>query len=363
MKLSASILICLLTIGSVSSVHSQVPSNTISDSDFWRMIRDYSEADGQFPYENFVSNEVNYQSVIPKLSEAVKPGGIYLGVGPDQNFAYVLALKPSVAFIIDIRRQNLLELLMYKALFDLAPERPDFVARLFARRRPSGLDRDSTTEALFAALGRVTVDPEYATETLNAILANLKGHGFQPQFGDETGIRKVYRAFVDGGPVLAWGSGWTPTYADLMSKTDGEGKNRGYLATEENYRALQELERANRIVPLVGDFAGPKAIGAAGQFARDQQQIVTAFYLSNVEQYLFASGSWPDFYANVATLPLDSSSVFIRAVYKEKDCDAPVHRMIAGSDFLTELQPMMDVTRRYRANQLMDYCDTVGNAR
>ncbi len=362
MKLSASFLICLVTVVFVFSVHSQVPSNAISDSAFWRMIRDYSEADGQFPYENFVSNEVNYQTVIPKLMEDLKPGGVYIGVGPDQNFAYALALKPSVAFIIDIRRQNLQELLMYKAIFDLSPERPDFVARLFARRRPAGLDRDSTTEALFAAFGKVTVDPEFESETLNAILANLKGHGFQAQSGDEAGIRKVYLAFVEGGPVLAWGSGWTPTYAELMSKTDGAGKNRGYLATEENYRSVQELERANRIVPLVGDFAGPKAIRAAGQFARDQRQIVTAFYLSNVEQYLFASGSWPAFYANVATLPLDSSSVFIRAVYKEKDCAEPVHRMIVGSDFLTVLQPMMDVTRRYRANQLTNYCDTVGDA-
>jgi len=361
MKAYLTILTCLLAGSFVFPVHSQVPSTSISDSAFWRMIRDYSEADGQFPYENFVSNEVNYQTVIPKLIETVKPGSVYIGVGPDQNFAYALALQPSVAFIIDIRRQNLLELLMYKAIFDLSPERPDFVARLFARRRPTGLDRDSSTEQIFAAFGKTKVDQAFATETLNAILANLKGHGFQPQSGDEAGIRKVYRSFVDGGPVLAWGSGWTPTYAELMSKTDGAGKNRGYLATEENYRTVQSLERANRIVPLVGDFAGPKAIRAAGQFARDQQQVVSAFYLSNVEQYLFVAGSWPAFYANVATLPLDSSSVFIRAVYQEKDCDEPIHRMIAGSDFLTVLQPMMDVTNRYRLNQLTNYCDTVGN--
>ena len=361
MKRWFALLICLATLAFVYSVNSQAPSNSFSDSMFWRMVRDYSEPNGQFVYENFVSNEVYYQTVVPKLIQTVKPGGIYLGVGPDQNFTYALALKPSVAFIVDIRRQNLIEHLMYKALFELAPERADFVARLFARRRPAGIGRDASTESLFGAFEKVPADPVFATESLNAILANLKGHGFQPQPGDESGFIKVYRAFVDKGPFLAFGSGWTPTYAELMSKTDGEGTNRGYLGSEANYRAIQEMERANRIVPLVGDFAGPKAIRAAGQYAKDQKQVVSVFYLSNVEQYLFTDGSWRRFYANVATLPLDSSSVFIRSVYKQKDCSAPIHRLVLGSDFLTVLQPMMEVTKRYRANQLKNYCDTVGD--
>lgn len=361
MKRLFALLICLAILAFVCSMKSQAPSNSISDSAFFRMIRDYSEPNGQFVYENFVSNEVYYQTVVPKLIRTVKPGGIYLGVGPDQNFTYALALKPSVAFIVDIRRQNLIEHLMYKALFELAPERADFVARLFARRRPAGIGRDASTEALFAAFEKVSPDPKFAAENLDIILTNLKRHGFQPQSGDEDGLSKVYRAFIANGPFLAFGSGWTPTYAELMSRNDGAGTNRGYLATEENYHAIQELERANRIVPLVGDFAGPKAIRAVGQYAKDQKQIVSVFYLSNVEQYLFTDGSWPRFYANVATLPLDSSSVFIRSVYKQKDCSAPIHRMVIGSDFLTVLQPMMEVTARYRAKQLKNYCDTVGD--
>src|SRR5262249_20062782 len=96
-----------------------------------------------------------------------------------------------------------------------------------------------------------------------------------------------------------------PNYADLMTATDLNGAERSYLANEENYRFLRDLEVRNLIVPLTGDFGGTKAIRAVGQYVRDHNATVTAFYLSNVEQYLFQSGSdqnggWRNFYANVA---------------------------------------------------------------
>src|SRR5678815_1831952 len=86
-----------------------------TDSEFWHFVNDFSEPGGNFQYENFVSNEVSYMDVLPELTRMVKPGGAYLGVAPEQNFTYVAAIKPKVAFILDIRRQNLVELLMYKA--------------------------------------------------------------------------------------------------------------------------------------------------------------------------------------------------------------------------------------------------------
>ena len=112
----------------------------ISDRDFWRMIVDLSEPGGTYPYQNFVSNELQYQDVVPALKATTKPGGVYIGVGPEQNFTYAAVLQSKLAFVIDIRRQNMLELLMYKALFDMSPNRVDFVGNLFSRVRPAGLD-------------------------------------------------------------------------------------------------------------------------------------------------------------------------------------------------------------------------------
>ena len=67
------------------------------------------------------------------------------------------------------------------------------------------------------------------------------------------------------------------------------------------------------LVPVVGNFAGPKAIRAVGKYLREKGAIVSTFYLSNVEQYLMQDGLWRDFCRNVATLPLDETSRFIRA--------------------------------------------------
>jgi hypothetical protein len=105
----------------------------LSDKAFWQLIVDVSEPDGHFEDENFVSNEMGYQRVMPRLQEAVQPGGVYVGVGPEQNFSYIAALRPKMAFVVDIRRQNMIEHLMYKALFELSEDRVDFLSRLFSR--------------------------------------------------------------------------------------------------------------------------------------------------------------------------------------------------------------------------------------
>ena len=109
-----------------------------------------------------------------------------------------------------------------------------------------------------------------------------------------------------------------PDYIELMTAMDRQGEQRSYLASEENYRVVRDLERRNLIVPLAGDFGGKKALRAVGQYLKDHNAIVTAFYLSNVERYLFQgngnqNGGWTNFYDNVATLPLDASSTFIRS--------------------------------------------------
>ena len=114
------------------------------------MITDFSEPGGVFPSDNFLSNESGYQEVIPALLKTVKPGGAYIGVGPEQNFTYIVALQPKIAFIIDIRRQNMLEHLFYKALMETSNDRAEFLSRLFARPIVQSM-ANSTAEALFRA--------------------------------------------------------------------------------------------------------------------------------------------------------------------------------------------------------------------
>src|SRR5229473_4814537 len=76
---------------------------------------------------------------------------------------------------------------------------------------------------------------------------------------------------------------------------------------------VKDLDQKNLIVTLVGDFAGPKAILSVGKYLKEHNATVTAFYVSNVEQFLYGSGTWTTFCRNVATLPLDPMSTFIRS--------------------------------------------------
>src|SRR5579872_1473496 len=123
----------------------------LSDLEYWKLIADFSEPNGFFRSDNLLSNESYFQQVIPTLVNIAKTGRVYMGVGPEQNFSYIVALKPAMVFIVDIRRGNLDLQLMYKALFELSADRADFVGRLFARKRPGGLTTSSSAEEIFAA--------------------------------------------------------------------------------------------------------------------------------------------------------------------------------------------------------------------
>lgn len=300
----------------------------ITDDAFWKFIDSSSEPSGVFQSENFLSNETGFQIVIPALQEKTKPGGVYMGVGPEQNFTYITGIHPKIAFIIDIRRQNMLEHMVYKAAFEMSSNRADFLARMFARKRPAGLSEKSTVDELFAAyLAAQPLDNTAFEKSLQEIKDLLvKKHKFGLSNEDLDNVGHVYEVFHEFGPDINYnsgafrgrGGGGMPNYAELMTAADGMGKERGYLASEENFNFIRDLENKNLIVPLTGDFGGRKAIRSVGQYLKDHGATVTAFYTSNVEQYLFQgngnqNGGWTNFYDNVATLPLDATSTFIRS--------------------------------------------------
>jgi hypothetical protein len=296
----------------------------LSDAEFWKLIGELSEPGGSFRSDNLLSNEVWLQYVIPDLLTVAKPGRVYMGVGPEQNFTYVAALNPAMVFITDVRRGNLHLHLMYKALFELSADRADFVSRLFSRKRPDGLTTASTVRDLFQAYASVQPDEKLFEQNFTAVTDHLqKTHGFALEAEDVPGIRYVYEYFGRYGPDLTyWMSGGfgrggggrnSPTYADLMVATDAAGTLRSYLASEENFKVLKTLHSKNLFVPVVGNFAGPKALRAVASWLKAHNGMVAAFYLSNVEQYLQMDGIWMDFCKNAATLPIDESSQFIRS--------------------------------------------------
>ena len=310
---------------SSAGAQSSIPSR-LSDGEFWKLFSTMSEDGGSFPSENFVSNERTYQHPIPYLQSIVHPGDVYLGVGPEQNFTYIANLKPGFAVIFDIRRQNALAHLMYKALFELSPTRAEFLARLFSRSIPDSVATKSnaTAEELFAALANASASDTLFQRNLNAINERLiKVHGFKLDTLDLRSIRHVYVTFFEAGtninynyrPGFAAISPAYPTLGELQSLTNAAGDRMAFLADERRYELVRTMEMRNLIVPVVGDFGGPKAIRAVGAWLKERKANVGAFYLSNVEQYLFRSTfDAARFYENVATLPTDTTSMFIRSV-------------------------------------------------
>ena len=98
-----------------------------------------------------------------------------------------------------------------------------------------------------------------------------------------------------------------------MTRTDGRGTNRSYLANEENFRVVKQLQSKNLIIPVVGDFTGPKSMRAVGQYVRDHGETVTDIYSSTVELILFPRADrLKAYYENLATLPIDASTTMIR---------------------------------------------------
>src|ERR1700681_1828939 len=313
--------VCFSALPLGISASAKLPAR-LTDQEFWTLIGELSEPGGSFRSDNLLSNVGRFQFVIPDLIEIATPRGVYMGVGPEQNFTYIAATRPAIAFIPDIRRGNLDLHLMYKALFELSADRAEFVSRLFTRKRPARLTSKSTVEEIFMAYASVDQGAEDAynanLKAIDELLA--KKHGLPLSSEDLSGINYVYRNFYSFGPSINYNSstrgggvGGFVSYADLMVATDGENVTRSFLANEESFRVVKDLEQKNLIVPLVGDFAGPKAIRSVGKYLKEHNATVTVFYASNVEQFLYGSGTWTTFCRNVATLPLDATSTFIRS--------------------------------------------------
>lgn len=286
------------------------------------MVADFSEPErrfepvGGYRSDNLISNERSIQEVLPELRQRRRTGA-YIGVGPEQNFTYVVALEPAIAFVVDIRRDNLRLHLLYKALAEAAEDRAGFLSRLFGRARPPGVSASADVETLVAAFARGERSATLARDTMRDVVSRLTGeHGFPLSAGDITALSALYDTVGSEGPLMRWDTGgaWIPTYADLMSAREPGGTRGSYLASEDAFQTFRRYQLHNRIVPVVGDFAGGTALRAIGRYLAGQGIPISAFYTSNVEVYLGAGV--PRFEANVAALPIDERSLFVRTRFQ-----------------------------------------------
>jgi hypothetical protein len=286
----------------------------LDDREFWNLIEQISEPAGSFSVsDNFVSNE-------PHVAENVRwlrpSGGVYIGVGPEQNFSYIARVRPAMAFILDIRRENQALHFFYKALFELSADRAEFVSRLFSRPRPATLTSTADVDGLFRQFSTVHASRELYDRTRAQVREQLlTTHHLPLSPTDLAWIDRAFGAFYADGPdIQFWGSrtveALRPTYAQLMTARDLTGQSRSFLAGEQDFQFVKDLQTRNLIVPVVGDFGGPTAMRRVGDYVRGHSTAVRAFYGSNVGVYLNTAQTRA-FCASLAALPTTTGAVYI----------------------------------------------------
>lgn len=365
----ASILALALTANAASARQSVwrlrgQPSEGLSAAEFSRLVRDLSEDGGYFRSDNFTSNETSYLHVVGKLRELGATGGAYIGVGPEQNFTYIAKVRPRIAFILDIRRQAMIQHMMFKAIFHLASSRAQYLSLLLSKPLPKDKapSPDASVNEILSLISQAPADDLAYASNLAAIRKAIK-QDFQVQLSeaDQTSLDYVYKNFRDDGLDIAYrmeGSrgGWFPSLKDLIVQPDQHGKLGNFLATKEDYEFVRDLHRKNLVIPVVGDFAGKKALAAIGDYLRKGGFTVTAFYTSNVEQYLFQNGVFTGFAENVRKLPITDKSLFIRAVPNTRfthPAQLPGHRTT------TLLQQLTVFVKDFDEGRYQTYSDLV----
>jgi hypothetical protein len=269
------------------SVASAKAPESLSAAEFSRLSREISEDGGYFRSDNFTSNETSYLHVVDKMREIGASGGAYIGVGPEQNFTYIAKIRPRIAFIIDIRRQAIIQHLMYKAVFHLSPTRPQFFARLLSKPLPkeNAPKPDAPVNELLALFGKVASDDKAYAENLATIRKTIQDEfQFPLSETDQKSLEYVYKSFRDDGLSIAyrvdgnWGSNAFPSLSEIIAQPDQNGKQGNFLASVDDYDFVRGMHRKNLIIPVVGDFGGSKAIASVGAYLKKNGLTVTAYY-------------------------------------------------------------------------------------
>ncbi|MGH9885136.1 MAG: hypothetical protein ACREBE_06390 [bacterium] len=335
-----------------------------ADTSFAGLVARLSEPNGYFDSDNIITNEVSYLTVASQLEKAGTRGGVYIGVGPDQNYSYVAMIRPQIAFMLDIRRDNLLEHLLFKSLFVMSRNRLEYLCLLLGKPVPADVDRwtGRPMTEIMAYLEKTPTDTVVAAATRKASNDRITRFGVPLDAHDREMLDRYRGQFVLEGLDTRYSSlgrnnrSNYPSFGQLINETDRAGRHRSYLADETAFQLIRSMQVGDRIVPVVGNVAGEKAVRAIGQYASERHLAVSAFYISNVEQYLMNRDGGFDAYAkNVKALPRDSSSVIIRSYFGRMGMQHPLFVASFGNLSTSMVEPIDAFARAHAAGELWNY--------
>ena len=352
---SAALAICALALTAAAP---RGPAVAPQQTSFATRIEQLSEPEGEFDTDNLISNEQSYLDVIPELKAAGARGGTYIGVGPDQNFSYIAALRPAIAFIVDVRRDNMLLHLLFKALFAQARNRVEYLSLLTGRPVPGRVEtwRDASLERIVAYLDETKPLAASVPGQDTRVGETIGRFGVPLSAGDRKTIERFHSKFIESGLSLKFESrgrpprDFYPTYRELLLTTDRDGRQWNYLASERDFQFVRSLETSHLIIPVVGDLSGPHAMTAIGALMAERGERLSAFYVSNVENYLFRDGHFQRFAEHLQRLPRDSHSVIIRSIF-------------GGASSTSAVQSADEMVANFSSGRYLSYRDLVAPGR
>jgi hypothetical protein len=332
-----------------------VEGPTPAERELGRISTELSEPGGFFDTDNLISNETAFLQVSPALAHVPK-GGVYVGVGPEQNFTYIARTRPAWAYVVDVRRDNALLHLTLGSLIAAAEDPYQFLCGLLGRPCPRATPAGAlrSIDATLLAVERTPPDDGAFERALAHALQHARatlGSSFTAT--DQERLRAMLRAFYAEQLDLRFrtygrSAGYHPTLRSLLLARDPTGEPGHFLARPDDYAFVRGLVRAGRVVPVTGDFAGPKTLRALGARLRVRGERVTAFYVSNVEYYLLREGSFHRFVDNVRALPADPHAVLIRACFeygRVHPLGLPGHRSATVLEYLPRFLELFDAGR------------------
>lgn len=352
----------------VAAQPAAVVRSEVRDSAFAARVAQLSEPAGYFDSDNLISNESSYLHPVGALRALGVRGGAYVGVGPDQSFSYIAAIRPQIAYLIDIRRDNMIQHLMFKALFERSRNRMEYLCRWLGYAVPQDIDRwtGRTLEAIIAKLDSMAPNEQAAAAERAAVAALVRRYGVPLDARDVATLDRFHATFQNEQLDLRFTSlnrpprvGY-PTLRDLILERDLEKRLASYLASESDWLFIKSLQVRHMIVPVVGDLAGRHALTAIGRDVASLRTYVSAFYVSNVEQYLWRDGTFSQYAENTAGLPRNNRSVLIRSYFGRNFGTAHPLARDGGMSLSTQLmQTLSDFAARRSGGGWSSYWDLV----
>jgi len=357
--LANALVVLLLMAGASRVAHASKDHKT-----FAALSARLSEPNGYFDSDNLISNETSYLHVMDKLRELNVRGGVYVGVGPDQSFSYIAKIRPRMAVIIDIRRDNLLQHLIFKSLFSHAHNRIEYLCMFFGKPFPKtkGWETRGIKE-LVDYIDNTASEPKLFEKSQKQLIIDVQRYGITLSASDTETVSKILKAFYTAGLDIRYSSyhrpprSIYPTYRDLLLERTLGGEVQNYFNSEDDFQFIKKLEEQDLIVPVVGDLSGPQALKAIGKYVAELKDHVSAFYVSNVEFYLERQGTYNKFIENVKSLPFDEHSVIIRSYFNYY---APPHPQAEPNHFSTQLlERLADLVKQCDSGECETYNDIV----